>query len=44
MRRDPIPFETEDKSKEPNRIRWGKVRAVEDGNIKVKDGTATVEL
>ena len=43
-RRDPIPFETGDESKEPKSIRWGKVWAVEDGNSEGKDGILKVEL
>ena len=41
--RDPIPFETGDERKEPNSIRWEKMRAVEDSNSEGKGGTATVE-
>ena len=43
-RRNPIPFETGDKRKDPKSIRWGKVWAVEDGNSEGKDGILKVEL
>ena len=43
-RRGPITFENGDEREDPNSILWEKVRVVEGGYSKVKDGTVIVQL